>query len=382
MKKLGKTLAVLLAVLVSLSALGMTAFAADKSELRFNDDGKFTILNMTDIHAKYPLVKITRDYIRDTLKKVQPDLVILSGDNISGNACKTKVLTKAAIDEYMSVFEDFGAPVAIVFGNHDDENNAADKLTQIGYYKNYSCFIGEAGEPELRGAGTYNLPIRSSDGSRYAFNLWLTDSGTYNTENELGGYDCVRKEQIEWYKRTAAALAAENGGEVVPAMNFQHIVVPEIFEAVTKDENGKWVLPEGSDGEINETPCPPRYSNGQFDAFLEVGDVMATYSGHDHINSYRVNYKGIDIINTPGMGFGTYNNHEVGSRVIVLDENAPRDYETYCLSYFDVYSENDAFAAARYELHSRESSDKVKFTAFFKLIFAFFFQRFGFSGEC
>ena len=82
------------------------------------------------------------------------------------------------------------------------------------------------------------------------------------------------------------------------------------------------------------------------------------------------------------MGFGTYNNHEVGSRVIVLDENAPRDYETYCLSYFDVYSENDAFAAARYELHSRESSDKVKFTAFFKLIFAFFFQRFGFSGEC
>lgn len=80
--------------------------------------------------------------------------------------------------------------------------------------------------------GTYNLPVLKSDGSSYGFNLWLTDSGTYNTENEYGGYACVYKEQIEWYRETAAELKEANGGKVVTSINFQHIIVPEIYDAL------------------------------------------------------------------------------------------------------------------------------------------------------
>lgn len=377
-----KSLAIVIAAVMCTLFCFPASAAAKKEELRFNDDGTFTILNICDIQDSYPLMSITRDFIKDTLDRVHPDLVILGGDNISGGRTSTRVLTKAAINEFMSIFEKYGVPVAAVFGNHDDENNRGDKAYQMECYESYSCFVGEAGESDISGYGNYNLPILSSDGTHYAFNLWLTDSGTYNTENDLGGYEAVHEDQIEWYKCTAAELAAQNGGKVVPAMNFQHIVVPEVFEVITQDENGKWVLPEGAEGEVNETPCPPKFTHGQFDAFLEVGDVIATFSGHDHVNNYRVNCRGIDIVNTPGIGFRSYNSEVVGSRVIVLNENEPENYETYCLSYFDIYSHSDAYAQARFDLNSRVTDDATKFGAFFRLIIAAIFKAFGMSGVC
>lgn len=366
MKKLKKAAAILICLVLILSTLGTFASASGDKTLQFNKDGKFTILNISDIQDNYPLVSITRDYIRDTLEAVDPDLVILNGDNIAGYNCNTKVLSKLAIDEYMSIFEAAGVKVAMVFGNHDDEKNLASKEYQISCYEQYSCFIGCAGE-DMTGCGNYNLPILSSDGSHYAFNLWFTDSGTYNDENDLGGYGCPHKDQIDWYKRTSKQLAEQNGGKPVPAMNFQHIIVPEIYQALAV-EGDKFVLPKGAKGQLNEMPCPPAYSNGQFDAFLEMGDVIATFSGHDHVNTFEVDYKGIKIINTPGIGFSTYNGDVVGSRVIILNEKNARNFETYCLSYFNIYSPEDPFAVNRYRMYSDTTDGFEKIDAFFGII--------------
>lgn len=369
MKKCKKLLAILLSVMLLISSASVFA-AADDDTLRFNKNGKFTILNISDIQDQYPEMSITLDYIMDTLEMVKPDLVVLTGDNVAGYRANTKLRTKATIDEFMSIFEEAGVKVAIVFGNHDDEKNLASKEYQMSCYEKYSCFVGKAGEKGLTGCGTYNLPILSSDGSHYAFNLWFTDSGTYNDENDLGGYGCPHKDQIDWYKSTSRQLAKQNGGKPVPAMNFQHIVVPEVFKALKKDGD-KYVLPANAKGQLNENPCPPAYSNGQFDAFLEMGDVIATFSGHDHVNTYEINYKGIDIVNTPGVGFMSYNGGVVGSRVIVLNEKNPRKYQTYCLSYFDVYSVEDDFAVYRFRLFSDTTAAAEKFEALFKIIPAF-----------
>ena len=203
-----------------------------------------------------------------------------------------------------------------------------------------------------------------SDGSGYGFNIWMTDSGTYNTENDYDGYACVYKEQIEWYKETSAKLTAENGGKPVPSINFQHIIVPEIWSALKEtdilwfgrvvrsknalnDKTRFYMLPDNAVGELREYPCPPYYNNGQFDAMLEMGDVLATVSGHDHENSFEIDYKGIKIINTPTIGFNAYNDQNVGSRVFVIDENDPENFETYCLGISDVYPEIDKLYEAR-----------------------------------
>lgn len=363
--KTKKIFAVVLSVVMALSCLALIASASDtNANLKFNEDGKFTILQVSDIQDGYPIKTITKRYITDTLNTVNPDLVILTGDNISGGACWSKGLAKAAINEFMSIFEKKGVPVAAVFGNHDEEG-AATKEEMMSYYEAYDCFVGCAGE-DMTGVGNYNLPILSSDGSKVAFNVWCVDSGSYHDD----GYDCMHEDQIDWYKETAAELKAANGGEVVPSMMFQHIIVKEIYEALDKNEDGKWVLPEGAVGEMDEDPCPAQYTNGQFDAMLEVGDVLAVYSGHDHTNTFVVNYKGIDIINTPGIGFNSYDNDNVGSRVIVLDENDIKNYETYCLEYFDIYSEDDEVAKNLYLAYSDTTDDMTKFVSWFKFIFA------------
>ncbi len=362
-----KTLSLILSLIMLAACLCIPAYAeskGDENTLKFNEDGKFTILNISDIQDGYPLNPLTKDYIEKTLDKVKPDLVVLTGDNISGYDVPEEEDAEKAIREFMDIFQARNIKVAAVFGNHDDEETKSTKEHQLSVYESYDCYVGEKGFCIEDRVGTYNLPIMKSDGSGYGFNLWLTDSGTYNTENDYGGYAAVYKEQIEWYKKTAAELKEANGGKAVPSINFQHIIVPEIWDALKQTKliwfgrviRGKnplndttkfYTLPDGAKGQLHEYPCPPYYNNGQYDAFLEMGDVLATVSGHDHENTFEIDYKGIKIINTPTVGFNAYNDINVGSRVFVIDEKEPENFETYCLTYEDVYPDIDELYKAR-----------------------------------
>lgn len=387
MKNFKKVSALFLAVIMLAIALAVPSFAADKSDLKFNSDGKFTVLNVSDIQSGYPNHPPVMKLLRDTVRAVKPDLVVMTGDNIAGYACHTKALSKACIDEIMNVFEKENVPVAIVFGNHDDEKTTATKEEQMEWYSRFDCFVGEAGPEDIAGVGTYNLPILSSDSTHYAMNIWMTDSGTYNDENDLGGYGCPHKDQIEWYKRTALELKEKNGGKVVPAINFQHIIPVEIHNVLQYGNGGIPRFKDGIEyeGEINEGICPAAYTNGQYDAFLEIGDVFATVSGHDHTNTFKVNYKGIDIVNTPSINYITNNSDHHGDhngcRVFVFDENNPADYETRIVTYFDVYGDGEN--AENYFLMTACSSDaKTKFIAFFKYLRSALLDLFGLTGVC
>lgn len=362
-----KVLSLILSLVLLATCFSLSAYAGNKGDedtLQFNKNGKFTILNISDIQDGYPLNALTKDYIEKTVDMVEPDLIVLTGDNISGYDIPEEKDAEKAIKEFMDIFEERNIKVAAVFGNHDDEETASTKEHQLSVYESYDCYIGKKGFCIKDRVGTYNLPVMKSDGSGYGFNLWFTDSGTYNTENDYGGYGCVYKEQIEWYKKTAQALKKENGGKIVPSINFQHIIVPEIYDALKQiklpklgcvirkknplnDKTRFYVLPDGAKGQLREYPCPPYYNNGQYDAMLDTGDVLATVSGHDHENTFEIDYKGIKIINTPTVGFNAYNDINVGSRVFVIDEKAPESFETYCLTYEDVYTEIDGLYKAR-----------------------------------
>lgn len=362
-----RLIALILSVLMLTGCLTLSVYAenkGDEKDLQFNKNGKFTILNISDIQDGYPINPLTKDYIEKTVDHVNPDLIVLTGDNISGYDVHEKKDAENAIREFMDIFEERGIKVAAVFGNHDNEETELTKEEQLAVYESYDCYVGEKGFCFEDRVGTYNLPIMKSDGSGYGFNLWLTDSGTYNTENDYGGYACVYKEQIEWYKETSAKLKEENGGKAVPSINFQHIIVPEIFDALDEvrllwfgrivrkknalnDKNRYYALPKDAKGDLREYPCPPYFNNGQFDAMLEMGDVLATVSGHDHENTFEIDYKGIKIINTPTVGFHAYNDINLGSRVFVLDEKEPESFETYCLTYKDIYPDIDSLYEAR-----------------------------------
>ena len=376
-KSISKIIALILVLSLALCSMGIGASALTPTEerhLKFNSDGKFTILNLSDFQDGALGNPLTNDFIEKSIEKYKPDLIVLTGDNIAGYRCPTKLQAKAAVDSFMKVFEKMGVPVAIVFGNHDSQNSVS-RETQMKWYESYSCNISYDEGDSIDGVGTYNVPIYSSDGSdKVSFNLFMFDSGANDEVN--GGYDHLKQNQIDWYKQTSEKLNEENGGTVY-SIAFQHIIVKEIYDALkVTDHDGDntikskgvyYTLPDdaAAGSTLGEAPMPGTINSGEYQAFLDEGNVLATVSGHDHVNSFVIPYKGIDIINTPTSGMGSYGNKATrGGRVFVLDENNPQNYETYTYTFAELYKSNGFVS---FLLDLREFYDN--FINFFKDLF-------------
>ena len=342
----------------------MPAFAAKKqSVLRFDENGEFRILHLCDCQDLYPLKEKMVSYIEYVLKKYEPDLVVLGGDNTIG----PKENKEKEVQQLAEIFVSNKTYFTLVFGNHDDEQGVS-KEKLLSYFQKYGgkyCLAYDA-VPSLHGTANHNLPVYGSDSESVKFNVWLMDTGTYvyedndETKKRLG-YDSVNPDQIEWYKKVSKELEKQEGAKV-PSMMFQHMIVGEIYEAMfpsvpfslsplTESYNGKnypIVCPDTSrfKGHLLEPPSPGYYNHGQFDAMVERGDVLAVFSGHDHINSIEVRYKGIDIINTPGASFQAYGNPFVrGSRLITIKEDNPEKFDSDVLTFNNLVFRDAEFSS-------------------------------------
>ena len=71
-------------------------------------------------------------------------------------------------------------------------------------------------------------------------------------------------------------------------------------------------------------------------AWLETGDVMGTFYGHDHVNDFTTNYEGIDITTVPTVGCNSYsNNINRGVGLITLNESDLTTYKYENLRMYD-----------------------------------------------
>lgn len=354
--------------------------------LRFGDGGKFTILQISDTQDTDSLSKDTYKMITAALDQVQPDLVIFTGDQLEGYSPTFKISpekkVKSAIDALVAPLAEREVPFAVAFGNHDAQSGIS-KEAQMAMYASYpNCVSRDEGDL-LEGCGTNRLPVMSSDGKKTAFNLFVIDSLEHARE---GGYAHVSTGQIEFCREEAEKSARENGGKTVPSMVFQHIAVPEIYDALKETDectggavegfrthSGRYYILDRTNlvGEntenyfLREAPCPPDVNSGQFDAWLASGDVIAAFFGHDHSNNFVSEYRGIDLGYCPTSGFNAYGDgYNRGVRVIELDENTPAEYRTYTLLYDDLVEEElqEAFAFRVVE-NTPISFEQFKFAA-------------------
>ena len=280
----------------------------------------------------------------------KPDLVVLTGDNTHPDEDPEK--TKDLINALMNIFESRKIPVAVTFGNHDAEKGPMTRKEIMEYYSTFSCVISTDGSTDFKNCATFNIPVLASDSDETKFNLWVFDSGDYD-EDEPRHYDRVRTEQIEWYKETAAKLKEENGGETVNSVVFQHIIVPEIYDVLKKADSKKpYAVPriynedeyymfdpdQVNYGKLNEKPCPGYYNDGQFDALVETGDVLAMFTGHDHTNAFGVRNQNIDIYTSPMTRYkGVAYTTQYGYRVVEIDEKDTSKYETRVERLYDAF---------------------------------------------
>ena len=393
-----KLLAVFMSVILmlSLSSVAFASVAVDRDVLKFDENGEFKIFNICDIQDNYPLHKTTKAFITDMLKLHQPDIVVLGGDN----TVASKETKAAAVKEICDIFVENKTYFTLVFGNHDDEQGVSreELLSMYQKYGGEYCLAYDA-VPELTGVGTHNLTVKSSDGSRVAYNLYMFDSNTYarDEKGEWLGYDAVHKDQIEWYKNNSAEVKAANGGEAVYAMAFQHIIVQEIYDLMfykspialgeaTRNFDGQsyTIFPfvhNIKDGVLLEVPCPGYYNYGQFDAFVETGDVVAVFSGHDHLNSFTVEKDGVDIVNTPGCSFESYGEPATrGIRMLTINEADTSVYKSEMLTVSEYILGDGAYLEELGEYSKLDGILGAVEMIFFKLYFQLTDLIYAFTG--
>lgn len=294
---------------LTLAALFLTTFCfAQKNELKFNKEGKFKIVQFTDVHFKYgnPASDIALERINEVLDAEHPELVVFTGDVIFAPPADKGML------QVLETVSKHKIPFVVTFGNHDDEQG----MPREQLYDLIRTVPGNL----LPARGTslspdYVLTVKASSGPKKdAALLYCMDSGSYAQLKEVGGYAWMTFEQVDWYRRQSATYTAANGGQPLPALAFFHIPLPEYHQAMA-DENT--VLR----GTRMENACAPKLNSGMFTAMKEAGDVMGIFVGHDHDDDYSVMWQGILLSYGRYTGGNTVYNHlPNGARVIVLDE--------------------------------------------------------------
>lgn len=309
-------------------------------------NGTFRIMQITDTQETRAVSPDTIKLIAAALDRAQPDLVVFTGDQIKGyspvfrgkNAAENAAQTIGAM---LAPLQARGIPFAVTYGNHDAEG-ALSNADQFEIYRRTPGFaFGDFAAPG--DVGTYCLTVR--DGDRDALLIYLFD--THNRSAD-GSFGKVEADQLAWYRATRDAYAAANGAPV-PSIAFQHIPTPEYFDilkpakrfgsgsvrAYGNHKNEYYTLDDANRqaGDfLGESPATPFENSGEIDAFLERGEMMALYVGHNHKNSFTARYKTIDLGNTQSAGFNVYGpGLERGVRV--LDFTPDGGYATFTLTY-------------------------------------------------
>ena len=276
--------------------------------LKFNSNGKFKIVQFTDVHyiANDPRSAVSLERIGEVLEAETPDLVIFTGDVIYGQPAEEGMRTVLDLVSKRKI------PFAVTFGNHDNEQG----LTREELLKIIQSIPGNltATMEGISGVTNYILPVKSSAGDKDAEILYLIDSHSYSQIEGVGGYDYIDFDQIQWYRENSRRFTEANAGVPVPSLAFFHIALPEYNQAAS-DETAVLF------GIRKEKACAPRLNSGLFASMKEMGDIEGVFVGHDHDDDYAVMWHGILLAYGRYTGGNTvYNNLPNGARVIELTE--------------------------------------------------------------
>ncbi len=339
-----KLISIILAVLM-LVTLCITA-SAESNGLSFGDDGKFTVLQISDPQDDHFPAYDMVNLIKISIEQTSPDLIVFTGDivedsrigdiGIDGESLREGVEVdsheqtlsnvKATCEAVFAEAEKRGIPFAIAQGNNDYKCGISNEEWLEIYNSYENCIIFDESNDE-NGRIDYNLEIKSSEG-KTAFNIWLMDTAT----------NAVTEEQIEWYKTESAALKEANGGKPVPSILFQHIPTSDpgfLFEECNMWDEGARLEgnkfyrlnKEIASGYSASAFVIPEDTSAQFKAWKECGDVKGAYFGHWHTEGFTGTYDGIELGMTYGCEFAKTGPY--GIRVFTVCEDGSFENEIY-----------------------------------------------------
>ena len=294
-------------LLVILSILSFHDVLGKKTELVFGEDGKFKIVQFTDIHMRSRDPKSMRaiEAMNNVLDAEKPDLVVFTGDIVWGKPADSSFLMALQPTIERNI------PFFVTFGNHDYEQGLTKKQL-LDLIKKVDCNLTNTVKG-LSGESNAVLEIKHNETDKLAAVLYCFDSHAYSKIKGIGGYDYIKHDQINWYLEKSQRYADRNG--LLPTLLFCHIPIPEYAQA--KNKKKTVVFGNKAEGE-----CAPALNSGLFSAMKQQGDVLGMFVGHDHNNDYILNWHGIALSYGRFTGGNTVYNDlpDNGARVIELTQ--------------------------------------------------------------
>lgn len=357
-KKIMNTLGIILAIIVVITIATFFANKAyvnntieyiktlpsvkntDRLQVEKDADGYYTIISdrdvkvvqLTDVHlgGGWMSKKDDRKAINAVAAMIleeKPDVVITTGDisfpvPFSAGTFNNQYAARI----FATLMETLDVHWTVTFGNHDSEVYSIYNREKMGEFYSSdewkNCLFQKDNE-NIDGCGNNVIKIKNSDGI-ITQALFTIDSNDYPRKSFIdgitGNYDNIHENQIAWYKSTCEKLNAENtkfieekyadvekeemhsNFGIVKSLVFMHIPPIEYEHAWEefkangyKDtENVKYYY-----GTLGEHVCPPTTDDLFFETALEVGSTQGMFVGHDHVNIFSLDYKGIRL--TYGM---------------------------------------------------------------------------------
>jgi 3',5'-cyclic AMP phosphodiesterase CpdA len=282
-------------------------------------------MQLTDVHLGGGFLsrkedKMTINAIAAMVAAEKPDLIIVTGDVSFAVPYISGTINNAVAHRmFMRLMERLEIPWTIVFGNHDSEAyNYYNRATVSEMYADealeYCLFIPDG---DLSGEGNHVINVKNSAGL-ITESFYMIDTHSYTDQDPLGikwDYDYVKQDQIDWYAGKIDAHKAANAAVYATlsdeqkeeyadllepkSLMFMHIPLREVKEAYDEyiangrqdTENVIWK--EGFDGETDEVVYSSRTDEELFETILEKGSTKGLFYGHDHLNNFVLEYKGV-----------------------------------------------------------------------------------------
>lgn len=314
-----------------------------KHGLRFNSDGNFKILMISDIQETLNYDKRTLVSIDKLIEAQKPDLVILGGDNCDGTVLKTEEELRKYLNIFSTPMERRKIPWAHVFGNHDHDIEI-DDILKTKIYEEYKYCISKHTE-DIYGTTNFVLPIKHSNKDEIVFNIWGLDTNNLMTSADIKidkninlmkrpsmscRWDILHFEQLMWYWNSSIEFEKYCNRKIngilfmhIPPYEFQYIV-----------ENPEYTNAKGNMEEVMKIGM---FNSGIFSTVLQRNDIKCIACGHSHNDCFEGDFCGIKMCLDACAGYSPYGTDELrGGRIFEINENNTSNINTYMIHYKDL----------------------------------------------
>lgn len=296
----------------------------------FTTDEDFRVMQLTDVHIGGGWMSTSKDTmalnaVAAMITAEKPDLVIITGDLVYPVPYAAGTFDNMNSAELIAtLMESLGVYWLPVFGNHDTEiysRYTREDISEFYADEKWSyCLFENNSDDDVDGYCNSVINVKNSAGL-ITQSLYTFDTHSYVDGDYLGigwKYDNIHENQVAWYKANVEKYNKYNADLInsgnfenkeellnthstVKSLAFWHVPNTEYLdawneyvEAGYKDtENVKYHY--GVVGETGKMVYSGVYEDEIFEVMQEMGSTKGIFCGHDHLNNFSIEYKGIRL---------------------------------------------------------------------------------------